>query len=188
MRQPAIVREYDSESRTCRVEIPGLTDGSRQLPLADIEYPVGARSNGDYPTEIEFRPGDPVWIAFINNDPRYPIVTGYRNARIGNDTETWRQHQINIEMVADNQIILRTNDAQHKLTLDGSGLSVQTSGDVAVNADGDATVTAKGNLAASGKAVTLNGDEAGGLVCTNHACAFTGLAHPQGSTTVKAGN
>ena len=55
-RYPAIVRSYDQARRTCRVEIPGLTDGADTLPEAEIEYPVG----------------DTVWIAFIGGDPRYP--------------------------------------------------------------------------------------------------------------------
>jgi len=43
-RYPAIVRSYNQARRTCRVEIPGLTDGADVLPEAEIEYPIGDKS------------------------------------------------------------------------------------------------------------------------------------------------
>ena len=36
-RYPAIVKTYSQARRTCRVEIPGLTDGGDVLPEAEIE-------------------------------------------------------------------------------------------------------------------------------------------------------
>lgn len=79
-RYPAIVRTYDQARRTCRIDIPGLTDGGDTLPEAEIEYPIGDKSrSGAFATEIEILPGDTVWVAFIGGDPRYPIITGYRN-------------------------------------------------------------------------------------------------------------
>lgn len=107
-RYPAIVRSYDQERRTCRVEIPGLTDGADVLPEAEIEYAIGDKSRtGNHATEIEILAGDTVWIAFIGGDPRYPIITGYRNPQSGNDIDWRRFHHANIEMTADG--VLRLN-------------------------------------------------------------------------------
>lgn len=63
--------------RTCRLEIPGLTDGADTFSKAEIEYPVGDKAaHGQYPTEIEILPGDTVWIAFIGGGPHYSSITG----------------------------------------------------------------------------------------------------------------
>ena len=37
-RYPAIVKSYNGARRTCRIEIPGMTEGSDVLPEAEIEY------------------------------------------------------------------------------------------------------------------------------------------------------
>ncbi len=101
-RYPAVVREYLPERRTCRVEVPGLTDGADVLPEAEIEYPIGDKSKaGAHATEIEIVPGDTVWIAFIGGDPRYPIITGWRNPQAGNDVDWRRWHHANMELLAD---------------------------------------------------------------------------------------
>lgn len=104
-RWPAIVREYHAPTRMVRVEIPGLTDGAEHYPWAEIEYPIGDKSIHDqYATEIEILPNDTVWVAFVNEDPRYPIVTGYRNARTAN-SEFWRRwHHLNISILATNNM------------------------------------------------------------------------------------
>ncbi|MBY0475391.1 MAG: hypothetical protein K2Q13_10090 [Nitrosomonas sp.] len=101
-RYPAIVRSYSQERRTCRIEIPGITDGSDVLPEAEIEYPIGDKSRtGANATEIEILPNDTVWIAFIGGDSRYPIITGYRNPQSGNSVDWRRFHHANIEITAD---------------------------------------------------------------------------------------
>lgn len=98
---PAFVRGYDAQKRTCRVEIPGLTDGGSLLPEAEIEYSIGDKSrSGDFATEIEMLAGDPVWIEFIGGDPRYPIITGYRNPQAGNSVDWRRWHHKNMELLA----------------------------------------------------------------------------------------
>ena len=62
-RYPAIVKSYNQARRTCRIEIPGLTDGGDVLPEAEIEYPIGDKSRvGANETEIEITPGDTVWV------------------------------------------------------------------------------------------------------------------------------
>lgn len=106
-RYPGIVKSYDKNRRTCRIEIPGLTDGADVLPEAEIEYPIGDKSRtGDNATEIEITPGDTVWIAFIGGDPRYPIITGYRNPQSGNSIDWRRFHHANIEMTANGTLKL----------------------------------------------------------------------------------
>ena len=101
-RYPAIVRSYDAFRRTCRVEIPGLTDGGDVLPEAEIEYSIGDKSRaGENTTEIEITPGDPIWVAFIGGDPRYPIITGYRNPQAGNSIGWRRWHHANMELLAE---------------------------------------------------------------------------------------
>ncbi len=101
-RYPAVVASYNQVRRTCRVEIPGLTDGADVLPEAEIEYPIGDKSrDGANATEIEMIAGDPVWIAFVAGDPRYPIITGYRNPQAGNSSDWRRFHHQNIELLAD---------------------------------------------------------------------------------------
>ena len=101
-RYPAIVKTYDPARRTCRVEIPGLTDGGDVLPEAELEYPLGDKSRaGTHTTEIEVLPGDTVWVAFIGGDSRYPIITGWRNPQAGNSTGWRRFHHANVELLAE---------------------------------------------------------------------------------------
>jgi len=119
-RYPAIVRSYDQMRRMCRVEIPGLTDGGDVLPEAEIEYPIGDKSRaGSNTTEIEVLPGDSVWVAFIGGDPRYPIITGYRNPQAGNSVDWRRWHHANIEMLADGTMRLAVGPSEIVLTPSG---------------------------------------------------------------------
>lgn len=86
---PAIVREWIRERRECRVEIPSLTDGAEVYPLAQIEYPIGDKSED---TEIYVRVGDRVWVEFERGDARYPIITGFRSKQVGN-RQLWRKFE-----------------------------------------------------------------------------------------------
>lgn len=75
---------------------------AKVLPEAEIEYPVGCKSRaGQYETEIEILPGDTVWISFVGGDPRYPVITGYRNPQAGNSVDWRRFHHRNLELLAD---------------------------------------------------------------------------------------
>lgn len=111
MRVPGIIRGYDPDTRLCKVEIPGITDGATELPDAEIEYPIGDKSaNSAHNTEIEILDGDLVWLAFENGDPRFPIITGYRNPRTGNPAGTRRWHHANIEVNGDTQVLIVAAD------------------------------------------------------------------------------
>lgn len=114
-RYPAIVRAYDQARRTCRVEIPGLTDGGDVLPEAEVEYPIGDKKN----TEIEITPGDPVWVSFLGGDPRYPIITGWRNPQSGNGADWRRWHHKHIELSADGAMRLVVGAVSIVITPDG---------------------------------------------------------------------
>lgn len=136
-RYPAIVKTYNQARRTCRVEIPGLTDGGDVLPEAEIEYPIGDKSrSGKWETEIEILPGDTVWVSFIGGDPRYPIITGWRNPQSGNSVDWRRWHHKNIEHIADQLMIeLAGNDIRH-----------HTAKNFQVDADGNILLRALGAI------------------------------------------
>lgn len=119
MRKPAVVRSYDQATRTCRVEIPGITDKADVLPVAQIEYAVGDDSRK---TEVEILPGDLVWVDFIDDDPRYPIITGYRNPRTGNSADLRKSHHKNIEFDADTTLTLKVGSSTIEIT--GSGIKL----------------------------------------------------------------
>ena len=95
---PAIVRQVDRERREIRVEIPGITDGAAELPIAQIAYPIGDKSEH---TEIRVIVGDRVWVEFERGDPRFPLITHWRTKQTGNDMLWRRWHHENIERVAD---------------------------------------------------------------------------------------
>lgn len=95
---PGIIRDYDAGRREVRVEIPGLTDGAQELPIAEIEYPIGDKSRH---TEIRILVGDEVWLEFVRGDPRFPVITGWRCPAVGSDVGTRRWHHENIETDAD---------------------------------------------------------------------------------------
>lgn len=112
-RYPAIVQSYDQARRTCRVQIPGITDGGDVMPEAEIEYAIGDKAReGQWATEIEILPGDTVWVAFIGGDPRYPVITGWRNPQTGNSADWRRWHHKNIELEAEEVIheFVKTTD------------------------------------------------------------------------------
>lgn len=154
-RYPAIVRSYSQARRTCRVEIPGLTDGGDVLPEAEIEYPIGDKSRaGANTTEIEITPGDTVWIAFIGGDPRYPIITGYRNPQAGNSADWRRWHHANMELLADT--LMRMIAGGDVFIKSGTHVTVQAP---KVTVDSPDT-TCTGNLLVKGK-LTYQGGMAG---------------------------
>ena len=118
-RYPALVKSYDPARRTCRIEIPGLTDGGDVMPEAEIEYPIGDKAKGGNATEIAILAGDLVWVSFIGGDPRYPIITGYRNPQAGNATDWRRWHHKNLEILGDGTIRIAVGSSEIVMTSGG---------------------------------------------------------------------
>lgn len=122
---PAVVASYDKGRRECRVHIPGLTDGTGPGISAEIEYPIGDKSKaGEFSTDILIAQGDPVWVMFEAGDPRYPIITGFRNPRVGNGTDWRRFHQKHVEIIGDELIRFRVG--RTVLDLSDSGFKLVT--------------------------------------------------------------
>lgn len=171
-RIPAVVREVDRARREIRVEIPGYTDGAAQFPLAEIEYPIGDRSAQ---TEIRILPGDDVWVAFINGDARYPIITGFRTKHTGNDVGTRRWFHDNFETIADDEHRIA---AGSKLTLDVGGTLVTiTPGKVQIDST---DVVVNGKTVFNGT-VTINGDTSvsGALSATDEISSQAKVSAPE---------
>ena len=121
-RYPAIVKSYDPVKRTCRVDIPGITSGGDVYTEAEIEYAIGDKSRtGKWETEIEILPEDTVWVDFISGDPRYPVITGWRNPRAGNSVGWRRFHHANINLEAEKEIII---EAHEKITIKVGGSTI----------------------------------------------------------------
>jgi hypothetical protein len=99
-KKAAVVDSVDRARREVRVIIPSLTDGADTPLLAELEYPLGDRSEQ---TEIRILPGDRVWVEFQDGDPRYPIITGFRTKHVENEPDTRRWVHDNIEHVAENE-------------------------------------------------------------------------------------
>jgi hypothetical protein len=95
---PGEVVSYHPATRTCRVRIPGITDGSTEFPEATIMQSIGDKSEH---TEIRILAGDRVWLMFENSDQRFPIIMGFRAKETGNETTYRRWHHANIELTAD---------------------------------------------------------------------------------------
>lgn len=192
-RYPAIVKTYDKIKRTCRIEIPGLTNSAGLFLEAEIEYPIGDKSkDGIHATEIEITPDDTVWISFIGGDPRYPIITGWRNAQSGNGVDWRRFHHANIELLADTlfkiiaggDVLIKTAtkiEVQADATLD-----ITAKGAITINTDADIKVNAKGKATVKAASIDLNAGAMKGVVQGDCLCSFTGAPHGQVSGTVKA--
>lgn len=119
---PGEVASYDAQRRTCRVRIPGITDGSDQLPEAVFSNPIGDRADT---TEIRILDGDPVWLMFEGGDARFPIIMGYRTPREGNPNGWRRFRHANMELTADGVLRLNadTLEINAAVVISGAGVS-----------------------------------------------------------------
>lgn len=171
-RYPAVVAEVDRERREVRVEIPGLTDGADRFPLAEIEYPIGDRSEQ---TEIRILPGDRVWVSFINGDSRYPIITGFRTKHTDNEVGTRRWVHDNFELVADGRYRLQAGESivlevgASVVTITDGKVQVD-SGQFEVNAETtfNGNVNINGNVNHDGSAVVTGDVVVAGISFTGH--------------------
>jgi phage baseplate assembly protein gpV len=148
---PGEVESYDGATRTCKVRIPGITDGSTELPEAVLMPPIGDRAQGDHATEQRILPGDLVWLMFEGGDPRFPIIMGSRTPRAGNPVNWRRWRHANIELTADGKMILNaaeleinagTTHVTSKVTVDGE---TTINGEIALNGNTSITGTLGNN-------------------------------------------
>lgn len=137
---PAEVVSYDADSRTCAVIIPGQTDGAETPLVAEIEYPIGDKSRHANMTEIEILPGDMVWVEFIQGDPRFPLITGWRNPTRGNSKDWRRWHHANIELLIDGQ--MRTISQGTIVEEAATSITLKVGGSTIVIDGGSITLTA----------------------------------------------
>lgn len=147
---PAVIKSYDATRRRVRIEMVGMTDGDSLLPEAELMYCLGDKFNH---TEIEIKSGDTVWVDFIADDPRYPIILGYRNPEQGNSVGWRKWHHANIELAADGEMILKGN----KLTIQFS--TIETTG-VTTN---NSAITNKGMVSMN---AGMNNGNGGAVACT----------------------
>lgn len=151
---PAEVDSYDPAERTCRVRIPGVTDGSNVLPEAIIMPPIGDRADaGDSKdhTELRILPGDAVWVMFECGDPRFPIIAGARTKRAGNPTGWRRWRHANIEMTADGELVINAANVTWNITGNetrhiGGDATADIGGNATVEVSGDATTDVGGSM------------------------------------------
>lgn len=105
-RWPAVVTKYIAEPRQCEVSIPGITEGGSLN--AEIEQNLGDRSEH---TEIRIQKGDRVWVDFLANDTRYPIITGFRAKNTGNMVGTRHWEHENFTFNADETVLIKAGQS-----------------------------------------------------------------------------
>jgi len=93
----------DRERRIFRIRIPGLTDNATEMPEAELNNPLGDKSET---TEIRIKVNDRVWVAFVNGDTRYPVIIGFRPRNQENGVDWRRFEHANFEFNADNTVHL----------------------------------------------------------------------------------
>lgn len=166
---PAVVASYDKNRRECYVHIPGLTDGTGPGISAEIEYPIGDKSKaGEFSTDILILAGDTVWVEFECGDARYPIITGFRNPRVGNGTDWRRFHQANMELLTTQVmnliaggIITIKSDVKINLIAPLTHVQGPLLVDDLITGKGGITVSGGGGAAFSGGPITHNGTNIG---------------------------
>lgn len=122
---PAIIKSYDAARRRVRIEMAGMTDGDKLLPEAELMYSLGDKSKH---TEIEITAGDTVWVDFIADDPRYPVIIGFRNPETGNSVSWRKWHHANIELAADGAMVLKGSSLKLQFsTIETTGTTTNNS-------------------------------------------------------------
>ena len=142
---PGFIVSYDAATRLARVRIPGVTDGSEVYPQAMFCYPIGDSSEI---TDIRILPGDRVWLDFVNGDPRYQIITGYRPKETDNAIDWRRFRNANIELQADTDMHLYATAGR---------LDLYAGADAQAVAQGAMLLQAGTTLTIRGAAVVIDG-------------------------------
>jgi hypothetical protein len=174
---PGFVAEYDAERRMAKVRIPGLTDGSRELPEAMLSYPLGDRSEL---TEIALQEGDRVWLDFVNGDPRFPIITGFRPKETDNAVDWRRWRAVNVELRADVDMRIVATDGKVFISAGGEAELVASS--VVVRAS---SITLEGNVTITGSLAVQGGAAITGTLTNNG--APVGSTHRHGGVQTGGG-
>ena len=167
---PAVIKTYDAPRRRVRIEMVGMTDGDTLLPESELLYALGDKSTH---TEIEIKAGDSVWVDFLADDPRYPIIMGYRNPETGNSVAWRKWHHANMELSADGEMVLKGKSLKMEFE------TIETTGETTNNSKitNKATVSMNagmnngngGAVACTGGFVIENGDvEADGVKLKEH--------------------
>lgn len=152
---PGFVESVNRETRRCRVRFPG-TEGAEKLPEADVLYPLGDKSEH---TEIRILPGDRVWLDFVNGDPRFPIILGFRPKETDNAMEWRRWHHDNIELTADTDFIVTATggsvliEAGTVVTIRAPAIHLEGPTTVTGHLTFEAGATGTGSLTVNGKNV-----------------------------------
>ncbi|MFJ3685550.1 hypothetical protein [Pseudomonas sp. NPDC090208] len=113
---PGFIGKVDRDRREVRVSFPPHTDGASELPIAELNYPLGDHSPN---TEIRLVEGTPIWLDFRGGDPRYPIIIGQRAINEGNEVGTRRWNHDNFELNADKNFTINAGESIN-LIVDGT--------------------------------------------------------------------
>lgn len=145
---PGFVESYDKAKHQARVRWPGMT-GAQPYPKAELLLPIGCSADS---SDFYIRPGDRVWLDFVNGDPRFPIITGYRAPETDNAIDVRRLVHLGIELEAvENDIVLK---AAGNVVIQAVKLIVQ--------ADIESTGTVENNSKNIGSTHTHGGVRSGG--------------------------
>ena len=100
---PAVIVSVDSPRRMASIAIEGRTNGATDYLEAEFCNPFGDKSEH---TEIRARPGDRVWVMWQNDDPRYPVIIGYRPKNVENEIGFRRFEHANFQIQADDSFLI----------------------------------------------------------------------------------
>lgn len=149
---PAVVHSYNASEKTCEITLVGVTDGTQEKIIAEIAFPIGDKSAH---TDIRILSGDTVWVEFMGGDMRHPIITHFRTKRTGNQTAWRKLHHANIDLTADDVLVLKASTIKIIGDVVHTG-SQSTSGNMAVVGE------LKNDGVNVGKTHTHNGVQVGG--------------------------
>jgi hypothetical protein len=149
-RWPAVVTAYAADPRQCEVSIPGITEGGSLH--AEIEQSLGDRSEN---TEIRIKAGDRVWVDFLANDTRYPIITGFRAKNVGNMVGTRHWEHENFTLDADETVLIK---AGQSIRLEAGAFIELVVGDNLVRIDTSTIAQVAAQLTIQGPVAQTGGD------------------------------
>lgn len=139
----ATIINYDGDSRTAHISIPGVTDGLDEGIEATFAYPVG---DDDKDTEREILPGAECYIFFLQGDPASPVIWAYRSHGTGAVTDYRRIRQKNIELLA------RVNITAKAQTIDVSAYD-----QVNIHGAKNINLTSEAKISLSAPQISMNG-------------------------------